>query len=334
MSNTKIKQTQLSYFFKPQVNFRYSIARLFDVDVIQLNMPYNNNSESVMSLTKVSNNAPLPPVFYTLNSLYIAGSSTKGGSGAPNLFKLMFQGYINDYTQNSLKQILIIIPVFDRANSTIDAAASITMLNNKYLQNLFSNINLLDKPNIISTTDIKKIELNNLIGPMNNAKIYNNVVDTKTNISYTIVEFDKSYLWVDKSKMIRQLQPIRRSYALPLNLSGGIKISPFDIQVVNNLKKIETITASDIYIDCSPTNNKGNPVDIYTSKNLDQLKMFKINDLRVWAFRFITIFVILLIVYVVIKVFQLTKPKTPATAGTTSTATTSTAATAGTPAKE
>lgn len=326
MPNTTdiIIQPQLSYFFKPQVNFRYSIARLFDVDVIQLNMPYNNNSETVISLTKVANNTLLPPVYYTLNSLYIAGSSTIAGQTAPNTFNLMFQGYINDYTQNSLKQILIILPIFDSSYSTIEQASPITMLNNKYLTNLFSKINYLDKPNIIANSDIKSIELNNLIGPMNEAQLYSNVVDERSKINYTVIKFDKSYLWLDMTTklMITNLQPLIRGYILPLTTPSGNKITPIDIQVANNFKQIETTTATDIYIDCSPTNNKGAPVDVYTSKNLDQLKMFKINDLRIWAFRFITLFVILLIVYVVIKVFQLSKPsKTPPTGSTTAAST-------------
>ena len=325
MTDTKniIIQPKLSYFFKPQVNFRYSLARLFDVDVIQLNMPYNNNSETVMSLTRVANNAHLPPVYYTLNSLYIAGSSTIPGETAPNLFKLMFQGYINDYTQNSMKQILIILPVFDSAYSALEPSSSITMLNNKYLTNLFSKINYMDKPNIIANSDIKNIELNNLIGPMNSAKFYSNVIDQRSKINYTIIEFDQSYLWLDKTTqiMISNLQPIRIGYTLPLFTSNNKKITPVDIRVINNFKQIETTTATDIYIDCSPTNNKGQPVDIYTSKNLDQLNMFKINDLRIWAFRFITIFVILLIVYVVIKVFQLSS-NNPGQKPATSTAST------------
>jgi hypothetical protein len=314
-------QPQLSYFFKPQVNFRYSTARLFDVDVIQINMPYNNNSESVLSLTRVANNALLPPVFYTLNSLYIAASSMPGET-APSFFKLMFQGYINDYTQNSMKQILIILPVFDSSYSTLDSASPITMLNHKYLTNIFSKINYSDKPNIIANSDIKSIDLNNFI-PTNtkeNAQFYSNVVDQRSKINYTVIDFKESYLWLDKTSqlMIENLRPINKGYILPLITPSGNKINPIDIRVVNNFKQIETTTATDIYIDCSPTNNKGAPVDIYTSKNLDQLKMFKINDLRIWAFRFITIFVILLIVYVVIKVFQLSKPSKP-TATTTPT---------------
>jgi hypothetical protein len=231
----------------------------------------------------------------------------------------MFQGYINDYTQNSMKQILIILPVFDSSYAAIEPDSSITMLNNKYLTNLFSKINYLDKPNIIANSDIKSIDLNNLIGPMNKAKFYSNVVDERSKISYTVIEFDQSYLWLDKTTkiMIQNLEPLRMGYKLPIITPSGGKITPVDIRVVNNFKQIETTTATDIYIDCSPTNNKGAPVDIYTSKNLDQLKMFKINDLRIWAFRFITIFVILLIVYVVIKVFQLSKPTRDTSSGTT-----------------
>jgi hypothetical protein len=76
------------------------------------------------------------------------------------------------------------------------------------------------------------------------------------------------------------------------------------IIAINNGKPITKTTQQDIYIDCSPTNNLGQPVDIYSSKNLDQLAMFEINDLKVWAFRIITIFVIMLIVFVIIKIFQ------------------------------
>jgi len=72
-------------------------------------------------------------------------------------------------------------------------------------------------------------------------------------------------------------------------------------------------TETDIYIDCSPTDSKGESVAVYTSKNLDQLNFFKINDLKVWAFRFITFFVLLLIIFIVIKFFQITEKKTPAT---------------------
>jgi hypothetical protein len=315
-SKIEIK-TELRYYFKPQVNFRYSVARLFDVDVIQVNMPYNNNSETVLSLTKVANNSLLPPIFYTLNSLYISASS-EPGSTTPSLYKLMFQGYINDYTQNSMKQILIILPVFDSSYSTIESTSPITMLNHKYLTNLFSKINYSDKPNIIANSDIKNIDFNLMI-PTKDAELYSNVVDQNSKINYTIINFKESYLWLDKTSklMIDNLNPIVKSYTLPLDTPSGSKITPINIRVVNNNKQIETTTATDIYIDCSPTNNKGTPVDIYTSKNLDQLKMFKINDLRIWAFRFITIFVILLIVYVVIKVFQLSdkkpaqKPPTP-----------------------
>ena len=248
MTDTKdiIIQPELTYFFKPQVNFRYSLARLFDVDVIQLNMPYNNNSETVLSLTKVANNARLPPVYYTLNSLYIAGSSTIPGETAPNLFKLMFQGYINDYTQNSMKQILIILPVFDSSYAALDPDSSITQLNHKYLTNIFSKINYLDKPNIIANSDIKSIELNNLMGSMNSAKFYSNVVDQRSKINYTVIEFDKSNLWLDKSTklMITNLEPIRTGYKLPLSTPSGDQITPLDIRVViisNKLRQLQQL---------------------------------------------------------------------------------------------
>jgi hypothetical protein len=90
-----------------------------------------------------------------------------------------------------------------------------------------------------------------------------------------------------------------------------------EISTVNNGSAITKITEQDIYIDCSPTNNLGQPVDIYTSKNLDQLKMFEIHDLKIWAFRIITIFVIILIVFVIIKMFRIddASPPTPGAPG-------------------
>jgi hypothetical protein len=48
-----------------------------------------------------------------------------------------------------------------------------------------------------------------------------------------------------------------------------------------------------------------------SAKALSQLKMFQIDDLKLWAFRFITILVLIAIVYVSIKIFQYINPVEP-----------------------
>jgi hypothetical protein len=155
---------------------------------------------------------------------------------------------------------------------------------------------------ITSKSELKSIKLNNLIGIDMDGKYYNNVADTNSNITYDIITFTSSYLWLDitTTNMINKLQYINKGYVFPFK-----DVTPLVINVTNNLKIIEPATESDIYIDCKPTDITGTSVNIYTSKNLDQLRMFKINDLRIWAFRFITVFVILLIIYAVIKIFQI-----------------------------
>jgi hypothetical protein len=237
--------------------------------------------------------------------MYIAGRKINETNRLS--YDLMLQGSINDYTHNSLKQILFIIPIYDSAYSTIKADSPITSINNKSLTAIFKNINLTGTPNILSLErdGLNSIDLNNFFGNLyttelsSNAILSTNVIDEKSKITYNIIEFKKSYLWIDRTN-IPSLSLITE-YVLP-EIKDDNKVV---INVMNNNMAITPSTETDIYIDCSPTDSKGKSVAVYSSKNLDQLNFFKINDLKIWAFRFITFFVLLIIIFVVIKFFQI-----------------------------
>jgi hypothetical protein len=296
---------KLSYYFNKQNNFVYTLEELFGGQCIQIDMPYNDNSTSVIALSNVKNKQALSPNYYTFNKMYIAGRKIN----ETNLlsYDLMLQGSINDYTHNSLKQILFIIPIYDSAYSTIKADNPITSINNKALIAIFNNINLTGTPNILSLErdGLNSIDLNNFFGNLyttelsSNAILSTDVKDEKSKITYNIIEFKKSYLWIDRTD-IPSLSLITE-YVLP-EIKDDNKVV---INVMNNNMAITPSTETDIYIDCSPTDSKGKSVAVYSSKNLDQLNFFKINDLKIWAFRFITFFVLLIIIFVVIKFFQI-----------------------------
>jgi len=307
---TPIVKPQLLYYFNKQNNFIYTLEELFYGRCIQIDMAYNDNSTSVLALANVKENQGLTPNYYTFNRMYIAGR--KINETARLSYELMLQGSINDYTRNSLKQILLILPIHESSFSTIKSDSPVTALNNKSLKAIFNNINLTGTPNILSVESdgINNIDLNNFIGNLtstemsSNATLSTNITDEKSKISYNIIRFKKSYLWLDTTN-IPTLIAITE-YALPAIKDDNNVI----ISVMNNNMPITPSTETDIYIDCSPTTSTGEPVAVYTSKNLDQLNLFQINDLKVWAFRFITLFVLLLIVFLVIKFFQITEKKT------------------------
>jgi hypothetical protein len=296
---------KLSYYFNKQNNFVYTLEELFGGQCIQIDMPYNDNSTSVIALSNVKNKQALSPNYYTFNKMYIAGRKINETNRLS--YDLMLQGSINDYTHNSLKQILFIIPMYDSAYSTIKADDPITSINNKALIAIFNNINLTGTPNILSLErdGLNSIDLNNFFGNLyttelsSNAILSTDVKDEKSKITYNIIEFKKSYLWIDRTN-IPSLSLITE-YVLP-EIKDDNKVV---INVMNNNMAITPSTETDIYIDCSPTDSKGKSVTVYSSKNLDQLNFFKINDLKIWAFRFITFFVLLIIIFVVIKFFQI-----------------------------
>ena len=287
----------LTYYFNNQQSFYYNeLTSLFKGVVLSITMPNNDSSKSVITFTNKGTIS-----YYTLNSLYISlNSNNKIGA----MYELILQCNKNDYANNSTNQILFIIPIFNNVAETLEGSEnSITKLNNLYISSILKNIAIGETYNYTygsSNTDNSTIDINKLLIGINTGNLYTNIIDPDTNIMYNIIEFDKSNIFYNliTISVLENLKSIKH---------GGIQSVP--INILNNNGPIATITQSDIYIDCSPTNKVGEVLDVYTSKNLDQLNLFQINDLKIWAFRFITIFVILIIIFVTIKMFHISDKK-------------------------
>lgn len=301
--------TTLSYYFNSQNTFQYNLTIPFlssignnNSNAAPISLPDNDSSIPVMSLQLDG----VLPHYFSLNQIFISLTSLYNGTRIKDsMYQLILQGNLNDYTTNSNNQIIIILPIFTNIAGTIEGVEnSITNLNSTYLNAIFNNM-------ILDTRQVyyDGVDFNQFLSGVGKGLYYSNIIDSNTSIPssnpatvYTIIQYDKSNLYQN------------------INIPSWIKFTTapimpeYDSQeiiTINNGKPITTITEQDIYIDCSPTNNLGQPVDIYTSKNLDQLKMFEINDLKVWAFRIITIFVIILIVFVIIKLFQVDGSNVP-----------------------
>lgn len=288
----------LTYYFNNQQSFYYNKPTLlFKGIVIQITMPNNDSSKSVITFTNkgITN-------YYTLNSLYISSNTDKNNSK----YQLILQGNKNDYANNSTNQILFIIPIINNVSQTIEGIEnSVTKLNNLYISSILNNIVLDQTYNFTygtSNTDNATIDINKFLVGIDTGKLYTNITDPNTKTIYNIIIFDKSNIYYNLSMS----DSISKIGLTPMIIGTNI---PIPINILNNNGPIATITETDIYIDCSPTNNVGEAVDIYTSKNLDQLNLFQINDLKIWAFRIITIFVILLIIFVTIQIFQISEKK-------------------------
>jgi len=287
--------SNLNYYFNKQTSFYYTAdgSTLLGGDIVQITMPNNNSNQSVFSLVdnKITH-------YYTLNSLYLA-LSFKNSLGD---YQLIIQGNKNDYTNNKTDQILIMIPIYNKATDTMNGAQSpITQLNNVYLSGILKNIGFEETYNF-SYGDIEdSVDMNKFLANNSEAKYFPNILDS--NIRSNIIVYDKSNLYVVLPE-ISLLKSLKRRPDYSKLTSDGLAVKTINVE--NNGMKISSITETDIYIDCSPTNNIGEAVDIYTSKDLDQLKLFKINDIKVWAFRCVTIFIILLIIWLIIKLFHVT----------------------------
>ncbi len=285
----------LYYYFNNQTSFYYNYdgTKILGGDVVQITMPNNNRNQSVFSI--LDGNIIH---YYTLNSMYIAlGLSTETGK-----YMLILQGYKNDYSNNLSSQILLILPIFNRASDTINGMGnSITSLNNVYIDSILKNMEFEGTYNFKYGEMEDSVDMNKFLTNNNEAVYYTNIVDS--NIKTNVVVFSKSNFYVALPK-IGLLEGLKtRIDTTKLTGSGTPRKS---ITVESNGTKIVSNTETDIYIDCSPTNNIGEKVDVYTSKDMDPLKFFQINDLKVWAFRFVTFFVMLLIIFVIIKIFQIT----------------------------
>ena len=285
----------LYYYFNNQTSFYYNYdgSKILGGDVVQITMPNNNNSKSVFSL--LDGNILH---YYTLNSMYIALSfDPKLGK-----YQLILQGYKNDYANNTSSQILLMLPIFNYASNTINGGqSSVTQLNNIYINSILRNMEFEGTYNFTYGEMEDSVDMNYFLTNNSEAAYYANIVDS--NVKTNVIVFSKSNFYV----------------ALPeIGLLKGLKFRPDTTKLTGSGTQMQTITVesngsgiistteTDIYIDCSPTNNIGEAVDIYTSKDMDQLNFFQINDLKVWAFRFVTFFVMLLIIFVIIKIFQIT----------------------------
>lgn len=292
----------LSYYFNSQTVFKYSnkperfLSGINDTnsDAFAIDLPNNDSSVPVISI-KMEEGLPR---FYSFNKIYISLTSLYDNKGIANSkYQLILQGNLDNFTTNSTNQIIIIIPIFTSVSSTIEGAENVTTnMNSNYLDVIFNNITEDGRQNYLNGVDFNQF----LVGA-SKANYYSNVTDSGSNPTtvYTIIQFKESNLYQNLNI------PIWASFSVEPSMPS---YDADTIIVKNNGKPITKTTQEDIYIDCSPTNNLGQPVDIYTSKNLDQLAMFEINDLKVWAFRIITIFVIILIVFVIIKIFQINPP--------------------------
>ena len=280
----------LYYYFNKQTTFSYSAdgSTILGGDVIQITMPGNNSNQSIFSLVDGKETH-----YYTLNSMYVALSFEPEFG----MYQLILQGNKNDYTNNTTNQILIMIPIFNKASDTINGAESpVTQLNNIYIKSILGGVSFDDSYTFTYGETEQSVDMNKMLSGNTEAAYYRNIIDS--NIKSNIIIFKKSNLYVVLPEIDSLKVLINRPSMSPLN--NAIQ----KITVENNGMQIMATMETDIYIDCSPTNSIGEKVDIYTSKDLEQLEFFKINDLKVWAFRFVTIFIILLIIFVIIKLFQ------------------------------
>jgi hypothetical protein len=280
----------LSYYLNEQKSFYYTAdgSQILGGDVIQITMPNNDSNQTVFSLLD-----GMERHYYTLNSMYLSLSfDPKFGR-----YQLILQGNKNEYTNNNTSQLLIIIPIFNNITDTIDrSSTSVTEINNVYIRNILENMEYEGTYNFSYDGVDDGVDMNYMLTGNSEADYYPNIIDGNINSNIIVYNKSKIYAKLNESVLLNTLT--RRPLLSKLNVPKKT------ITVQSNGMKIETTTETDIYIDCSPTNSIGEKVDIYTSKDLDQLDLFKINDLKVWAFRFVTIFIILLIIFIIIKIFQ------------------------------
>lgn len=285
----------LLYYLNNQTSFYYDFdsTKLLGGDVVKITMPNNNNSQSVFSILDnyVTN-------YYTLNAMYIA----RNFSPQTGKYQLIIQGYKNEYANSTTSQLLLMLPIFNRASDTINGiSSSLTQLNNVYIDSIFKNAAFQGTYNFKYGEMEDSVDMNIFLTNNTEAAYYTNIVDS--NIKTNVIVFSKSnfYAALPEIGLLEQLKTPPDSTKLT---GSGTPMK--SITIKSNGVKIASTTETDIYIDCSPTNNIGEKVDIYTSKDMDQLNFFQINDLKVWAFRFVTFFVMLLIIFIIIKIFQIT----------------------------
>jgi hypothetical protein len=307
--------TTLSYYFNKETSFNYqstttilnkSNSTGISIPITLLN---NNSSLSVMAIIDKINNSETTASYYTLDKIFLSGTSVfstlnqeknaivSQNKPSGSIYQLILQGYLNDYNHNQNNpnnQILIILPIFTNVSKTKQGNNnSVTNLNNAYLNDLL-NISIGNTNNVVNGIDI-----NSFLSGTTDANFYKNEIIN--NITYTIVHFEKTNLWAN----------IRVPSNITLTNPFIPSTIPTTISVRNNGNIIKTAIANDIYIDCSPTNNVGESVAVYTSKNLDQLNFFQIDNFDVWGGFLLAIVILFVIIFGAIKFFQMTEDIVP-----------------------
>jgi hypothetical protein len=274
--------SKLLYYFISQSSFYYSTGQqIFGGDIIRITMPNNDSSKSVIQLINNGTN------YYTLNNMAITLNMNTSINAT---YQLILQGNLNDYKGDTTNQILVIIPIFNSVSDTIEAKTnSITQLSNMYITGLFSNIKIDETYQY--SDQVNGLDLNQFLTGISSANFYN---IKQSNINYNIIQFTKSNIWLNSTN------PILKN----LSIKPNIPSTPSNISVANNGGPISAIKQNDIYIDCTPTNDIGEPAAIYTSTNLDQLQFFKINDMKTWIVAFFKLLILLLVLFFLIKLFQ------------------------------
>lgn len=288
--------SKLLYYFISQSSFYYSTGQqLFGGDVIQITMPNNDSSKSVIQLINDGTN------YYTLNNMAITLNMNTNISAT---YQLVLQGNLNDFKGDTTNQIIVIIPIFNNVSDTIEAKTnSITQLSNMYMSGIFSNIKIDEKYQY--SDQVNGLDINQFLTGVTSANFYN---VKRTNINYNIVQFTKSNIWVNSNNAVLKM----------LTMKPTIPSTPTTITIANNGGPISTVKQNDIYIDCRPVNDIGEPAAIYTSANLDQLQFFKINDMRTWIVAFFKLLILLLVLFVLIKLFQFGESTASAISGSVS----------------
>jgi len=291
----------LTYYFNKVRTFEYKEnTTLFGGDVYPITMPNNDRNKSVI---KIINGGT--PSFYTLEQLYISLSSIGGTT-----YQLILEGNKNDYANNSTNKILLIIPIFNNRTNTILTTDTDEIKKNKlYITQIIKNISTTTTKYNFTTdnNDSNSVDINNLLIGINKGSFYDNKTYNITNAqgtnttspTYDVITFDKSNIYTDEIFTDELKNNVLNKLKTGINMESFI--TPIDIEISNNNGNISTTVADDIYIDCSPTNNIGQPVDVYTSKNLDQLNFFKVDNFNKSGVIISIIMILILIILIVLK---------------------------------
>lgn len=311
--------TTLTYFFSPIYSLDYntlpnpddgsSINNIYfgglEGDVIRINLPNNNSNQNVIIMNITEDNIK-KQYFFTLNLMYLGKSKNIPNS----TYCIILQGNRNDYNNDSLNQLMIMIPIMDTINNTISASTDPKINSESFKSKInTANQNLSDIINNISDKTVynpsKPINPNNFLFNINSGTLYIPKRPTN-NITTQIIILNSSELYKYNLKETgnKQLNTINKEISIPENYTKSIDI-------INNEQDV-TITTNiePIYIDCNPVNDNNEQIDSYTQVNPIQLNISKINNLAVWFLSFLTLFVVLLIVYLIYTLFSLPSSNT------------------------